>query len=125
ETTGKWVDKRSKDLFLYDSGTDSAPRFVHTDTPTIPPVPIFLIKNTHEGSLKNTTIKSFGTFTFEKTSEDIPTGNKTKTTSSTPTTTTTSSTPTTTNVAIRVGYINVSSFLKLITTSLLVSIHFI
>ena len=73
ETTGKWIDKRMKDLFLYDSGTDSGPRFVHTGTPTNPPVPIFLLTNTHEGSLKsNNTINRFGTFTFEKTSENVP-----------------------------------------------------
>ena len=69
QTSGKWIDKRIKDLFLYDSGTDSALTFVHTDTPTIPPVPIFLLTNTHEGSLKsNDTTKRFGRFTFEKTS---------------------------------------------------------
>jgi hypothetical protein len=54
-----------KDLFLYDSGTDDAPKFVHEDTPSSPAVAIFLITNKHEGSLKsNNTIKRFGTFTF-------------------------------------------------------------
>ena len=68
ETTGEWFDKRVKDLLLYDSGTDSALTFVHSDKPTVPPEPIFLINNTQEGSLKsNNTIKRFGTFTFEKT----------------------------------------------------------
>ena len=68
ETNGKWFEKKVKGLFLYDSGTDDAPTFVHINTPSKPPVPIFLITNKHEGSLKsNNTIKSFGTFTFEKT----------------------------------------------------------
>ena len=68
ETTGEWFDKRVKDLLLYDSGTDSALTFVHSDKPTVPPEPIFLINNTQEGSLKsNNTIKRFGIFTFEKT----------------------------------------------------------
>ena len=65
ESNGKWFDKRVKDLFLYDSGTDDAPKFVHEDTPSSPAVAIFLITNKHEGSLKsNNTIKRFGTFTF-------------------------------------------------------------
>ena len=69
DSNGKWLEKRVKDLNLYDSGTDDAPRFVHTDTPSKPPVPIFLITNKHEGSLKsNKTIRRFGTFTFEKAS---------------------------------------------------------
>ena len=67
DSNGKWLEKRVKDLNLYDSGTDDAPRFVHTDTPSKPPVPIFLITNKHEGSLKsNKTIRRFGTFTFKK-----------------------------------------------------------
>ena len=74
ETKGKWFEKKVKDLFLYDSGTDDAATFVHNNTPSKPPVPIFLITNKHEGSLKsNNTIKRFGTFTFEKTSEELPT----------------------------------------------------
>ncbi len=66
ENNGTWFDKKVKDLFLYDSGTDDAPTFVHTNKPSKPAVPIFLITNKHEGSLKsNNTIKRFGTFTFE------------------------------------------------------------
>ena len=73
ETTGKWIDKRVQYLFPYDAGTDSAPRFVHNDIPTIPQVPIFLITNTQEGSFKsNNPIKRLGTFTFVKTSESNP-----------------------------------------------------
>lgn len=65
ESNGKWFDKKVKDLFLYDSGTDDAPTFVHNNTPSNPVVPIFLITNKHEGSLKsNNTMKRFGTFTF-------------------------------------------------------------
>ena len=68
ETTGKWLDKRVKQLFPYDAGTDSAPRFVDTNTPTIPPVAIFRINSTQEGSFKSSdSIKRLGTFTFEKT----------------------------------------------------------
>ena len=73
ETTGKWIEKRVQYLFPYDAGTDSAPRFVHNDIPTIPQVPIFLITNTQEGSFKsNNPIKRLGTFTFVKTSESNP-----------------------------------------------------
>ena len=65
ESNGKWFGKRVKDLFLYDSGTDDAPTFVHTNTPSKPIVPIFLITNKREGSLKSdNTMKRFGTFTF-------------------------------------------------------------
>lgn len=72
---GIWFDKKVKDLFLYDSGTDDATTFVHKNTPSKPPVPIFLITNKHEGSWRsNNTIKRFGTFTFEKTAESQPNG---------------------------------------------------
>lgn len=68
ESNGAWFDKKCEDLSLYDAGTDDAKTFVHNNTPSNPPEPIFLITNKHEGSLKsNNTIKSFGTFTFEKT----------------------------------------------------------
>jgi hypothetical protein len=66
EANGMWFSKKVKDLFLYDSGTDDAPTFFHKNKPSKPPVPIFLITNQIDGSLKsNKTIKRFGTFTFE------------------------------------------------------------
>ena len=65
ERNGTWFDRKVEDLFLYDSGTDDAPTFVHNNTPSRPAVPIFRITNKYEGSLKsNNTIKRFGTFTF-------------------------------------------------------------
>ena len=66
-TTGKWIDKIVKHLPLYDSGTDKAKTFAHTNTPNNPHVPIFLITKIPEDSMKNETLKPFGTFTFEKT----------------------------------------------------------
>ena len=72
-TTGKWFDSRKRDLPLYDAGTDSAPTFVHRDTPTRPVENILLITNNTEGSLKSDKpLKRFGTFTFAKTSEINP-----------------------------------------------------
>ena len=66
ETNGTWFGKKVKDLLLYDSGTDDAPTFVHSNKPSKPVVPIFLITHQTEGSLKsNNTIRRFGTFTFE------------------------------------------------------------
>ena len=80
-TTGKWLEKRERSLPLYDSGTDSAVNFIHTGTPTNPPVKIFLITKIPEDSMKNETLLPFGTFTFEKTSEStsLPTKQATTT----------------------------------------------
>ena len=72
-TTGKWFDSRKRDLPLYDAGTDSAPTFVHRDTPTRPVENIHLITNNTEGSLKSDKpLRRFGTFTFQKTYESGP-----------------------------------------------------
>lgn len=70
-TTGKWKDREVKDLFPYDAGTDSGPRFKSPDAKTDPPEDIHLLTNKIEGSLKgNLTVKKFATFTFVKTSEN-------------------------------------------------------
>ena len=42
ETTGKWLDKRVRNLPPYDAGTDSGPRFSSPDQPTTPSESIFL-----------------------------------------------------------------------------------
>ena len=112
DSNGKWLEKRVKDLNLYDSGTDDAPRFVHTNTPSKPPVPIFLITNKHEGSLKsNKTIRRFGTFTFEKISETAP-----PVTTATPlnTTATSSNTTKTPTSGVRLFVFPVKTFLVLL-----------
>ena len=66
-TTGKWIDKIVKHLPLYDSGTDKAKTFVHTNIPNNPHVPILLITKIPEDAMKEQSLKPFGTFTFEKT----------------------------------------------------------
>jgi hypothetical protein len=70
---GEWQDREVKDLFPYDAGTDSGLTFTSGDVVTNPPVNIHLITNDTEGSLKSDKpIKSFGTFTFVKTSAANP-----------------------------------------------------
>jgi hypothetical protein len=67
-TTGKWQDREVRNLFPYDAGTDSGPDFQSGNVVTNPPENIHRITNDTEGSLKgDKPIKSFGTFTFVKT----------------------------------------------------------
>ena len=123
-TTGKWLDKRERSLPLYDSGTDSAVNFIHTGTPTNPPVAIFLITKIPEDSTKNETLLPFGTFTFEKTSELIPSPTlnasptnqattKQVTTNQTTTKQATTKQATTTGEASSVQHLGIFVFLKL------------
>ena len=101
-TTGKWIDKIVKHLPLYDSGTDKAKTFAHTNTPNNPHVPIFLITKIPEDARNNQSLKPFGTFTFEKTFDS--------TASNVSTTGTTSAT---TGEANSVQHFGVFFFLKL------------
>ena len=68
--TGEWQDRVVRELFPYDSGTDSGVNFTSLDEVTNPPVNIHRITNDTEGSLKgDKPVLNFGTFTFVKTSE--------------------------------------------------------
>ena len=98
-TTGKWQDSVKRDLFPYDSGTDDGKTFVSNPDiqPTTPQKNIHRLTKDIEGSLKgDEAIKSFGTFTFVKTSENGIKVTLPPPTTTGPTPTSTRATPTST-----------------------------
>ena len=70
-TTGIWQDRVVRVLFPYDAGTDNGTNFESSNVITNPQGNIHRLTKDIEGSLKgDEAIKSFGTFTFVKTSEN-------------------------------------------------------
>ena len=59
--SGEWLAKSVTDLFVYDSGTDSGPRFISRDEDTQPPEPI---RRLDEFPFENA--PPVGTFTFTR-----------------------------------------------------------
>ena len=63
-------DRESRNVFLYDSGTDSGTRFTSRNTVTNPAVKIFRITKDMDTPFKgNKTIASFGYMVFTKVDE--------------------------------------------------------
>ncbi len=58
---GMWLDEVTVDLYPYDAGTDSAPDYQHTNTPTTPAQPI-----ANARGLSPFSAESLGTLTFTR-----------------------------------------------------------
>ena len=61
---GTWVQNKTVNIGIYDSGTDSGATYTSSNQPTNPPVPVFVITDPPLGD--GNSVPSMGTVTFER-----------------------------------------------------------